>query len=82
MPQINGVDVTPQQEAIHGLIARFAEGVTDHALVPVATHEMKIVYSESGIRSRRAELARKGLVKPVGQVQTRRGRYATRWAAV
>jgi hypothetical protein len=83
MPQINGVDVTPQQADIYNLIGRFGrDGLTDHALVGVATHEMKTAYSESGIRSRRAELARKGLVQSTGSVQTRSGRYAARWAAV
>lgn len=77
---IKGVDVTPQQHDIYNLISRFGRtGLTDHALVGVATHEFKRPYSESGIRSRRAELARKGLVKPTKSVTTRSGRQATVW---
>lgn len=81
--QLHGVELTPQQEAIYRLIERFGDrGVTDHALVPIATHEMKRVYSESGIRSRRSELQKLGLVRSVGTVQTRSGRHASRWTAV
>ena len=82
MPQINGVDVTPQQEAIYNLLARFDSGLTDHALVGVATHELRKPYSESSIRSRRCELERKGLLSAAGTVTTRSGRSATRWATV
>ena len=82
MPQINGVNVTPAQADIYALVARFDSGVTDNVLVHVAQAEMKTVYSESGIRSRRAELARRGLLAEVGQVKMRSGRKARRWAAV
>jgi hypothetical protein len=79
--KINGVSVTPQQGDIYWTLKRFGStGLTDHALVGVATHEMKRPYSESSIRSRRAELARLGLLKAAGEVTTRSGRKALRWA--
>lgn len=83
MQKIKGVRVTDQQAAIYGLIKRFGRtGLTDHALVGVATHEMRRPYSESGIRTRRAELAHEGLVRPAKTVKTRSGRQATVWVAV
>lgn len=83
MQKIKGVNVTPQQADIYGLIKRFGKtGLTDHALVGVATHEMRRPYSESSIRSRRAELARKGLLITPRSVKTRSGRQARVWTAV
>lgn len=80
---ISGVLVTPQQADIYQTVKRFGKtGLTDHALVGVATHEMKRPYSESSIRSRRAELARLGLLTEARQVTTRSGRKARVWVAV
>lgn len=81
---IRGVRVTPQQADIYGLIKRFGKtGLTDHALVGVATHEMPRRYSESSIRSRRCELTRKGLLSSKSQrIRTSSGRSAAVWVAV
>ncbi len=83
MQTIKGVTLTDQQADIYRLIKRFGKtGLTDHALVGVATHEMRRPYSESGIRSRRCELARKGLLQYVKAVPTRSGRPARVWRAI
>lgn len=83
MKKIKGHAVTPQQADIYALIKRFgSHGISDHGLVAIARTEMKRAYSESGIRSRRAELTDKGLLKQVGKVATRSGRQARRWAVV
>jgi hypothetical protein len=80
---ISGVEVTPQQADIYRTIERFGStGLTDHALVGVASHEMKRPYSESGIRSRRAELYRLGLLRSTREVTTRSGRRAQVWVTV
>lgn len=83
MQTIKGVRVTDQQADIYRLIKRFgSRGLTDHALVGIAQHEMHKTFSESGIRTRRAELSRKGLLSSARTVQTRSGRQALVWRAV
>lgn len=83
MQKIKGKSVTPQQANLYTLLARFGKtGLTDHALVAAAQHELPRTYSDSGIRTRRAELADLGLLKVAGAVRTRSGRSAQRWAAV
>lgn len=83
MQTIKGVSLTDQQAAIYGLIKRFGKtGLTDHALVGVATHELRRSYSDSGIRSRRSELYSKGLVTSNRSVRTRSGREAAVWVAI
>lgn len=82
MQKIKGVSVTQQQASLYSLLKRFGrKGLTDHALVAAAQHELSRTYSDSGIRTRRAELADAGLVSPAGLVRTRSGRQAVRWAA-
>lgn len=54
----------------------------DVALVPLAQHVMKVHLSSSGIRSRRAELARKGFIKHVDDMRLPSGRVARVWEAV
>jgi hypothetical protein len=83
MQKIKGRSVTPQQADIYALLKRFgSKGLTDHALVAAAQHELPKAYSDSGIRTRRSELADAGLVRVTGSVRTRSGRQASRWAAV
>lgn len=82
MQKIKGKSVTPQQGDIYRLLKRFGRnGLTDHALVAAAQHELPRAYSDSGIRTRRRELADAGLVSIAGFVTTRSGRSAARWSA-
>jgi hypothetical protein len=54
--------------------------MSDQALVPLAQHMGEVHQSSSGIRSRRAELTRMGLVQKVGTVTLPSGRSAAVWA--
>lgn len=80
--QINGVRVTDSQAAVYGVIKQYGRktGLADHALVPLAQHQLGVHLSSSGIRSRRAELARKGLLQPTNKIATGSGRKAQVWA--
>lgn len=51
----------------------------DTALVPIAQHFANLYHSSSGIRSRRAELSAKNLVKCVGVTVLPSGRKAQIW---
>lgn len=53
----------------------------DAALVPIAQHFANLYHSSSGIRSRRAELTSKNLVKCVGYTTLPSGRKAQVWSA-
>lgn len=75
MPLINGVTVTQSQKDVYDVIAAYAP-LADHALVPLAQHQMNVHQSSSGIRTRRKELVLKGLVREVAQTRTGSGRTA------
>jgi len=49
----------------------------DHALVPLVQHVAGAHWSSSGIRTRRCELERVGLIESAGAVSTSSGRAAT-----
>jgi hypothetical protein len=78
---INGVRVTKCQAEVYGVFTEFGVALPDHALVPLAQHARSLHQSSSGIRSRRAELARKGLLTRVGTTKTGSGRTAGVYAA-
>lgn len=62
MTRISGVRVTDSQAAVFSVLKQFPKGLADHALVPLAQHQLGVHQSSSGIRTRRAELAGLGLV--------------------
>ncbi len=76
MPLINGVTVTQSQADVYGVIQERGP-ISDIALVPLAQHQLGVHLSSSGIRTRRAELVRKGLVREVGTIRTGSGRTAS-----
>ncbi len=80
--KIRGVKVTPGQWEVYQCLRDIPAGMPDHALVPYAQHASGLRMSSSGIRSRRAELAASGLVKPAGTVKTGSGRIARVYKAV
>lgn len=80
MPVINGRVVTDSQSEVYEVLKRYGP-VADHALVPLAQHQLQVKQSSSGIRSRRAELAVQGLVKPSGTTKTGANRTAVVWEA-
>lgn len=73
--QINGVKLTPSQAAVYEVLKSYGP-VADHALVPLAQHQMRVRQSSSGIRTRRKELLDAGLIVPAGRVRTGSNRYA------
>jgi hypothetical protein len=80
--KIRSVTVTSAQYEVYNVLKQFGP-LPDHALVPLAQHVVGAHQSSSGIRSRRAELADKGLVSFTGDlVRTSSGRNATVWKAL
>lgn len=81
--KIKGIEVTPTQAEVYNVLRKHG-ALPDHALVPLAQHVAQIHQSSSGIRSRRAELAGKGLVveDPNKTVRMPSGRKARVWKAV
>jgi hypothetical protein len=74
--------LTAAQREIHTVLDQFGP-LPDHALVPLAQHVVGAHQSSSGIRTRRSELERKGLVRATGDlVRTASGRTANVWKAV
>lgn len=74
--------LTPAQSEIYSILRQFG-ALPDHALVPLAQHVAGAHQSSSGIRTRRAELARRSFVVDTGdRVVTASGRKATVWKAV
>lgn len=80
MPDIDGIQVTPKQKEVYDVLKSYG-ALADHALVPLAQHQISVHQSSSGIRSRRAELAAKGLVVACGTTRTGSGRSATLYEA-
>ena len=78
---VKGVSLTDNQAAVYGVLKDFGP-IADHALVPLAQHQMQVHQSSSGIRTRRKELEAKRLVVPVDTSKTGSGRNATVWAVV
>lgn len=72
---VNGVTLTKGQAAVYKVMEEYGP-IADHALVPLAQHMASVHQSSSGIRSRRAELTRKGLLMKVATTKTGTGRSA------
>lgn len=82
MRTIKGIKVTDSQGAVYDVL-RARGPMPDHALVPLAQHSASVHQSSSGIRTRRAELSRLGLVRATGnRVKMPSGRYADEYKAV
>ncbi len=79
---INGIAVNKRQAEVYSVFTDFGIALPDHALVPLAQHASSVHQSSSGIRSRRAELARKGLLVEAGTTKTGSGRSARVFEAV
>lgn len=77
---IHGIGVTPAQGEIYDALKDWGP-FPDHILVPVVQHTGPIHQHSSGIRTRRRELQRKGLVRLSDTVKTNGGRYAAVWKA-
>lgn len=81
MPLINGTTVNAQQQDVYDVLKTYGP-VADHALVPLAQHQLQVHQSSSGIRTRRSELFDKGLVRVVATTKTGSGRTAAVYEAV
>lgn len=79
MTVVKGVSLTDNQTAVLDVIRQYGP-IADHALVPLAQHQMQVHQSSSGIRTRRSELALHGLVVEVATSKTGSGRTARVWA--
>lgn len=76
---VKGVKLTSRQSAVYEVLREYGP-IADHALVPLAQHQMQVHQSSSGIRSRRKELSDLRLVKQVSTTKTGSGRKAAVWA--
>lgn len=76
---VKGVKLTNRQSAVYEVLRQYGP-IADHALVPLAQHQMQVHQSSSGIRSRRKELSDLRLVKKVDTTKTGSGRKAAVWA--
>lgn len=81
MRTIKGVNVTDSQGDVYDTLKLYGP-LPDVALVPVAQHVQGTHQTSSGIRSRRAELVRKGLADEVRTVRMPSGRSAGVFKAV
>lgn len=81
MTRIKGINVTPSQKDVYDVLKSYGP-MPDHALVPLAQHALNVHQTSSGIRTRRVELRRKGLVAVAGSTKTGSGRTATLYKAV
>jgi predicted ArsR family transcriptional regulator len=77
-----GVKLTKRQAEVYDVFTEFGVALPDHALVPLAQHASRVHQSSSGIRTRRAELVRKGLVRLTSTTKTGSGRTAGVYKAV
>lgn len=76
MPKIKGVTVTHGQQDVYRVLKQYGP-MPDHALVPLVQHSAGSHQSSSGIRTRRAELLTKRLVRPtLDTALTAAGRHA------
>ena len=74
------MSLTNGQFAVLDGLSGFNKGLDDQALSVYVHHISEQPMSSSGIRTRRSELYRKGLVSAVGLKTTRSGRSATIFA--
>lgn len=79
---IKGHKLSPSQEGVYRILADHGP-LADHVLVPVAQHVLPTHPASSGVRTRRKELERMGLVEDTGEaVETASGRAAAIFKAV
>lgn len=76
---VKGIKLTDNQAAVYGVLKQYGP-IADHALVPLAQHQMQVHQSSSGIRTRRKELSDLTLLKPVAVTKTGSNRTATVWS--
>ena len=67
--------LTESQRDVLNVIRKLGP-LPDHALVPIVQHVATAHWSSSGIRTRRRELERVGLIEQAGAVPTSSGRAA------
>ena len=77
-----GVSLTKRQAEVYDVFTEFGVALPDHALVPLAQHACALHQSSSGIRTRRAELTRLGLLSKTSETRTGSGRKAGVFEAV
>lgn len=87
MLKVKGIRVTPAQLEVYEALKEYAgsKGWPDHILVPVVQHTGRLHQHSSGVRTRRLELQRKGLIEaraPQFDVRTNSGRKAILFKAV
>jgi hypothetical protein len=75
---VKGITLTDRQAAVYNVLRQYGP-IADHALVPLAQHQMQVHQSSSGIRTRRKELSDLTLVKSVATTKTGSGRKASVW---
>ena len=63
---VRGITLTDGQEAVYNAMKDWRRPIPDHALVPLVQHVAGQRLSSSGIRTRRCELTRKGIVVETG----------------
>lgn len=73
--------LTKNQRAVYNTLLDHGP-LPDHALVPIVVHTTATEQSSSGIRTRRSELASKGLVEPTSSVKLHSGRNARIWSVL
>lgn len=74
--RIKGVDVSDSQAEVYSALKRFGP-IIDGDLISITRHVLRSKQSHSGIRTRRLELQRKGLVENTGNTElTASGRKA------
>lgn len=78
---VKGKTLTDNQAAVYGVLEQYGP-LADHALVPLAQHQLQVHQSSSGIRSRRAELVDLTLVAAVATTKTGSGRSAAVYEVV
>jgi hypothetical protein len=70
-------NITPLKQEI---LQRLMTPMTDTDLYQLLTHSSRLIVTESGVRSRRAELVQAGLVRDTGErVKLATGRNAIVW---
>lgn len=75
---VKGITLDTNQAAVYEVLRQYGP-IADHALVPLAQHQMQVHQSSSGIRTRRHELSALGLVAQVGTTKTGSKRTAVVW---
>lgn len=80
----SNMKVTNAQAEVYDALRSYAGdgGWPDHVLVPVVQHTGALHQHSSGIRTRRLELERLGLIQCTGEARTNSGRKAAAFRAL